>query len=279
MRFRLGCDLAYSVAQDSVFIFNVGANRDDQTIHSESFVVNPALDYEEFTLSQGGGQYHRLVASPGELTVCYRAEVETTYQMNDPDAVREVAVERLPPEVLVYLSPSRYCQSDKLSRLAFSTFKDLQPGYSRVTALCNWIFENVEYLRGSSDQHTSAFDTATERAGVCRDFAHLGIAFCRALNIPARFLSAYAYELQPPDFHACFEAYLGDRWYVFDATRLAPQNGLVRIGVGRDAADTPFASIFGVAEMKTMTLSVETVEDQAASQDRPEYTTSAIALS
>ena len=81
--------------------------------------------------------------------------------MNDPDAVREVAVDRLPPEVLVYLSPSRYCQSDKLSRLAFSTFKDLQPGYSRVTAICNWIFENVEYLRGSSDQHTSAFDTAT----------------------------------------------------------------------------------------------------------------------
>ncbi len=148
-----------------------------------------------------------------------------------------------------------------------------------MTAICNWIFENVEYLRGSSDQHTSAFDTVTERAGVCRDFAHLGIAFCRALNIPARFLSAYAYELLPPDFHACFEAYLGHRWYVFDATRLAPQNGLIRIGVGRDAADTPFASIFGAAEMNSISLSVETAEDQASAKDRPAFTTSAIALS
>jgi len=99
------------------------------------------------------------------------------------------------------------------------------------------------------------------------------------LSIPARFLSAYAYQLQPPDFHACFEAYLGNRWYLFDATRLAPQNGLVRIGVGRDAADTPFASIFGPAEMKRMSLSVEVVEDEATYKDPPGFTTSAIALS
>ncbi len=279
MKFRLGCELEYDVAENSVFIFNVGVNRQHQTILSESFVVNSHLEYEEFTAPHEGNRFQRLVAPPGELTIVYRAEVETAYRMDNPDLIEEVPIDKLPPEALVYLSPSRYCQSDKLGRLAFSIFKEWQPGYSRVTAICNWIFGHVEYLRGSSDQHTSAFDTATERAGVCRDFAHLGIAFCRALSIPARFLSAYAYQLQPPDFHACFEAYLGNRWYLFDATRLAPQNGLVRIGVGRDAADTPFASIFGPAEMKRMSLLVEVVEDEATDRDPPGFTTSAIALS
>jgi transglutaminase-like putative cysteine protease len=99
-----------------------------------------------------------------------------------------------------------------------------------------------------------------ERAGVCRDFAHLGIAFCRALNIPARFVSAYAYQLQPPDFHACFEAYLGDRWYLFDATRLVPTSRLVRIGTGRDAADVSFATVFGAAAMESMQVYIESLD-------------------
>jgi transglutaminase-like putative cysteine protease len=101
-----------------------------------------------------------------------------------------------------------------------------------------------------------AFDTVTERVGVCRDFAHLGIAFCRALNIPARFAAGYAYQLNPPDFHAYFEAFLGDRWYLFDPTRLVAKDGLIRIGTGRDAADISFATIFGPVSMEEMVLSV-----------------------
>jgi transglutaminase-like putative cysteine protease len=133
-------------------------------------------------------------------------------------------------------------------RLAQHEFGKLQHGFSRVTAICNWIHDNVEYLRGSTNPLTSAYDTATERAGVCRDFAHLAIAFCRAVLIPARFVAGYAYSLQPPDFHAYFEAYLNRAWYIFDSTRLAPQTGLIRVGSGHDAADTSFATIFGPAK-------------------------------
>jgi transglutaminase-like putative cysteine protease len=150
--------------------------------------------------------------------------------------------------VLPYLYPSRYCQSDNLSRFAWRQFGAIATGHERVTAVCNWIYEYVDYLAGSSDSGTSAHDTFTQRAGVCRDFAHLGISFCRALGIPARFVSAYGWKLTPQDFHAVFEAYLGGRWYLFDATRLCPIDGIVRIGVGRDAADTSFATFYGQIE-------------------------------
>ena len=156
-------------------------------------------------------------------------------------------------------------------------FGNFSPGFSRVTAICNYIYDNITYERGSSGTQTSAFDTVTERAGVCRDFAHLGIAFCRALGIPARFVTGYAYGLEPPDFHACFEAFLGAdaasaRWYFFDATRLAPQTGYVRIGSGRDAADVSFATLFGPVQFNSMEITM------LAHGDIPDYSTEAVAL-
>ena len=122
----------------------------------------------------------------------------------------EVPAAKLPFEVMTHLYPSRYCQADKLVRFAHSTFSNLDPGYHRVNGICNWIRENVEYQFGISDALTSAFETVTERAGVCRDFAHLAIALCRAMGIPARYVSAYAWRLKPPDFHAVIEAYFKD---------------------------------------------------------------------
>ncbi len=152
--------------------------------------------------------------------------------------------------VLTHLYPSRYCQSDRLERMAERTFGTLQ-GYAKVSGICNWIHDNVDYIRGSSDALTSAFDTVSQRAGVCRDFAHLAVAFCRAQGIPARYVSAYAWRLEPPDFHAVFEAWLqgpdGGAWYLFDATRKSAVDGLVRIGVGRDAGEVAFCSIFGAS--------------------------------
>ncbi|MFC7693834.1 transglutaminase family protein [Paeniroseomonas aquatica] len=126
------------------------------------------------------------------------------------------------------------------------TFGGLPGGYARVNGICNWIHDHVDYRAGSSDEQSSAMDTILDRAGVCRDFAHLAIACCRAMGIPARYVSAYAWRLDPPDFHAVFEAWLqgptGGAWYIFDATRKAAPNGLVRIGIGRDAAEVAFAS-------------------------------------
>lgn len=249
MLFDLGSTLRYTVRQPSTLIFNIEvAQHDWQKTVREELQITPPLPRDSYTMPENGNRYMRLKAPEGDLTVAYRARVELTPHLDHPQEIPETPIEAIPLEILTYLYPSRYCQSDLLTRLAQHEFGRLAPGYSRVTAICDWIHDNVEYLRGSSDAKTSAFDTATERAGVCRDFAHLGIAFCRALNIPARYVSAYAWQLDPPDFHAVFEAYLGDRWYLFDATRQAPLAGVVRIGTGRDAAEVSFGSIIGAAQ-------------------------------
>ena len=117
--------------------------------------------------------------------------------------------------------------------------------FEKVLAITEWIHQHVEYLSGSTNGETSACDTIIQMAGVCRDFAHVGIAFCRALDIPARYCSGYAIDLAPQDFHACFETYLSGYWILFDATKLAPLNGFVRIAIGRDAADTAVCNLFG----------------------------------
>ncbi|MEQ9671226.1 transglutaminase-like domain-containing protein [Coleofasciculus sp. G2-EDA-02] len=280
MKFKLGCKLNYSVASSSTLILNISVvEKKHQKILQESLQIEPSMNYEEYVTPVMENRYLRINASPGDLQISYQATVDLSYQDEDPSSIEEIPPAKLPLENLHYLYPSRYCESDRLMRLAQHEFGDLIPDYSRVTAICNWIYDNVTYLSGSTNQHTSAYDTATERAGVCRDFAHLGIAFCRALNIPARFVTGYAYNLEPPDFHAYFEAYLGDRWYLFDPTRLAPCNGFIRIGIGRDAADVAFATIFGNVQMEYKDVFVEAVPDQDGKTPHlPDYTDRAIAL-
>ncbi len=149
--------------------------------------------------------------------------------------------------------PTRYCESDLLSRAAVKLFGELRRGDSRVLAVCDWIFHNVDYQVGTSDSTTTAVDVFTQRVGVCRDFAHLGIDFCRALNIPARLVAGYArFDTPPPDFHAIFEAYLEGGWQLFDPTRMAEPAELMRIGWGHDAKDLAFATIFGPVVMTSM---------------------------
>lgn len=278
MKFNVGCKLGYSINQPSTLIFNLKVIQNDyQNILQENLQVDPQLDLEEYDLSFVENQYFRVNAPLGKLRISYNATVELTHVYADAETAQEVPPANLPLEVLPYLYPSRYCQSDMLGNMAQSEFGDLQPGFSRVTAICNWIYEKVEYLSGSTDSQTSAYDTATQRAGVCRDFAHLAIAFCRALNIPARFVAGYAYDLTPPDFHAYFEAYLSDRWYIFDATRLAPQSGLIRIGTGRDAADVAFATFFGSVQPEEMEVFAHQVFEPGVKAAT--FTTRAIATS
>ena len=279
MKFTLGCQLNYSVTQLCTLVFNISViNNEYQKVLHSHIQIEPDLVFDDYIEPYTKNRYFRLNAPSGKLEISYQATVELSHFYEKPDAIPEVIPGDLPLNILHYLYPSRYCQSDKLMRLAQYEFGDLKPGYSRVTAVCNWIYDNVAYLSFSSNQNTSAYDTATERVGVCRDFAHLGIAFCRALNIPARFVSAYAYGLNPPDFHACFEAYLGHRWYLFDPSRLVPQNAIIRIGTGRDAADVSFATFFGAVQMEQMRLFVEPVQDpDTTSQDTPAYTSEAIA--
>ncbi len=270
--FRVSCDLNYSVNGPSAFIFNVSVvNNSFQRILTESFTTEPQLQIEESRSPIEEKRLHRLSASAGPLRVQYSATVELSHYVQPADSVPETPPGALPADVVPYLYPSRYCEADILVRLAQHEFGKLQPGFSRITAICNWIHDNVEYLRGSTNPHTSAYDTATERAGVCRDFAHLAIAFCRALAVPSRFVAGYAFALEPADFHAYFEAYLDGRWYIFDPTRLAPQTGLIRIGTGRDAADTSFATLFGPVAFSSMKVTMEPTDGKI-----PDYTTDAI---
>ena len=257
---HVGCELHYSVTGPTSFLFNVAvAHTAHQTVRHEVFTLNPLYEYVVNDVGSEGNRVLRLQAKAGALTLRYQATVGL-----QPDI----------DEVLPYLNPSRYCESDRLPRLTLKEFGNVAPGYSRVAAICDWTHARLDYLAGSTDARTSACDVLVQRAGVCRDYAHLAITLCRALCIPARYVSGYAVELTPPDFHGFFEAYLGSRWYLFDATRMTPRNGLVRIGTGRDAADASFATIIGAAMLQQMTVSAEALTDEI--EEKPGSDTPAI---
>jgi transglutaminase-like putative cysteine protease len=249
MRFQVSSRLEYEISLPSTLILNIHAQRNaGQTILEEHFSVEPYVKVEEFSPDGDENRFVRLeTGKKKQLAISYTATVDCHHALVPAGSIKHTPVAELDRRVIPYLFPSRYCQSDRLSRFAWDLFGKIDQPYKKVLTIVDWIYDNVEYLRGSTDSETSAYDTVTQRTGVCRDFAHLGIALCRALSIPARYFTGYAYELQPPDFHACFEAYVGGQWLVFDPTRLSSLNGLVRIATGRDAADAAVASIFGRA--------------------------------
>jgi transglutaminase-like putative cysteine protease len=268
---QVGCDLSFSVISRTSFLFNVAAARTAyQNISAETLQLSPAVEYETKSLGTQAIQIYRLTVEPCEFQLQYRATIELRPEWRDTAEIIESEYAELPIEVLPYLNPSRYCESDRLGHFAARLFDNVPPGFSRVSAICDWINSNIDYQLGSSNVSTSACDVLIQRVGVCRDYAHLAIAFCRALCIPARYISGYAVDLQPPDFHGFFEAYLGSRWYLFDATRKAPVEGFVRIGTGRDAADASFATIIGGAMLTNMAVWAEqTAPDFISTQPLP----------
>ncbi|MCC8425582.1 transglutaminase family protein [Mucilaginibacter sp. UR6-11] len=263
MKFDVFTEMEYKVKSASTLILNINALRTPhQTVLSEEFTISPYLKSEELVTVTGENRLVRLdIRQPGTYKVSYKATVDNCIKIVDYENHAEVPVSQFDPSIMPYLYPSRYCQSDKLYRLANNMFGNIVNPFTQVIALTDWIYRNVQYLSGSTNAQTSAFDTVTEQAGVCRDFAHLGIALCRALTIPARYFTGYAYQLKPADFHACFEAYLGGEWILFDATKLVPLNGMVKIATGRDAADTAIANIFGDAIFTSMIVSCELADE------------------
>ncbi|RYZ38962.1 MAG: transglutaminase family protein [Sphingobacteriales bacterium] len=262
MKFNVFTEMEYVVKSASTLILNINALRTQhQTVLSEEFIVEPYIKTEELPATAGENRMVRFeINQPGTIKITYKATVDNHYKTVDYEGQYETAVAQFDHSIIPYLYPSRYCQSDKLFRLANHQFGHILNPFEQVLAISEWINKNVEYLSGSTNAETSAYDTVTQQAGVCRDFAHLGIALCRALTIPARYCSVYAYQLEPQDFHACFEAYLSGHWVIFDATRLAPLNGFVRIAVGRDAADTAIANIFGDITFDSMQINSTLVE-------------------
>jgi len=264
MLFHVSCELEYTARIPSTLILNVHAQRNgSQTVVEEQFAVEPPVPIQEFAPDGNGNRFTRLETGQHQtLAVTYRASIDCDYQTYAARKVEATPVAQLDSAAIPYLFPSRYCQSDRLGRLAWDLFGQIENPHEKVVAIADWIFDNVEYLRGTTDSVTSAFDTVTQRTGVCRDFSHLGIALCRALNLPARYFSGYAYQLDPPDFHACFECFIGGSWVIIDATRLGHLNGLVRVGTGRDAADAAVASIFGGATCSSMSVTCELGDGQ-----------------
>ena len=257
---EIDCTLSYELGSTCDFVFLVHASSGpSQSIVEEELRLEPATPFRTYVDSHSGNRFLRLQAPAGQFSLTYRALVERTIEPVDTIAP-EVPVHDIPDDVLHFLLPTRYCESDLLGPTAVELFGALPRGHSRVQAITDWVHGNIEYRIGSTNATTTARDVFAQRMGVCRDYAHLAVTFCRALNIPARLVSGYAnFPEPPPDFHAIFEAFVGGRWVLFDPSGMAPVDHVVRVATGRDAKDVAFATIFGPARMVAMSPEVRIV--------------------
>ncbi len=249
---QIGSELIYDVRSSTVFLFQItAATTAHQRVVDEQLTFDPWVSVQNCQVGLEGNRLHRVVVEPCQLKVNYSATIELTPECDRSQQIAEWTAAEMPPEVLTYINPSRYCESELLARFAMEEFGQLTPGFGRVQAICDWVFNQLEYTPGSTTATTTASDVLLQRTGVCRDYAHLAITLCRGLGVPARYVSGYAVNLQPPDYHGFMEAYLEGQWYLFDPTRLASTLGLVRVGAGRDAADVAFSTVTGTATMKS----------------------------
>lgn len=277
VRLKFAIELRYEIAgAPADFIFNIHATETQcQALIGEKLEVSQDVPVFLFADPAHGNRYARLRAGPGPLVVSYEATVDIAHYVASADSIGEVAIADLPPETLPYIYPSRYCQSDRLYKYATREFGHLRQGYSRVQSILDWVRHRTKFLSGSSNATTSAADTLIEQVGVCRDFAHLMIALCRAVNIPARFVTGIDYgadpAMGPTDFHAYVEVFLGNRWYLFEPTGVSPPMGLVRLGTGRDAADVSFATMFGTIKSWAPMIAIEAVNDPANGYAMPRF--------
>lgn len=267
MRLDAGCELLFDAEEPTPLILMLrprsGAG---QWVIREEYALEPSTPVIEYTDSYGN-LCQRLVTPQGAFRVRTTACVETADTIDLEPEAPYVLVQHLPENVLQFLLPSRYCEADRLGTLASEIVGDSTPGYAQVEAICHWIQTHIKYEYGTSNASTSAVDTAQTRTGVCRDFAHLGIALCRSFSIPARMVVGYLYQLDPMDLHAWFEAYLGDhngttegRWFTFDATQSEPRGNRIAIAYGRDAADVALATQYGPLTLNEMQVWVRAAE-------------------
>jgi transglutaminase-like putative cysteine protease len=267
IRFDLSITLDYTVLSPSDFVLVIQPTHTPyQRVTWEKLETHPHLDVQEQVEGSPANRHLRLRAEAGPLRLRYDAIVDLVHHFALPADIRELPIAELPASVLQYIYPSRYCQSDRLLNIARAEFGTMTPGYERVEAIRQWVQSRTRFQIGSSHPGTSALDTYECGVGVCRDFAHLMISMCRALNIPARLATGIDYgadpSLGPTDFHCYVEAYLGDRWYIFDPSGISPRMGLIRIGTGRDASDVAFATIFGTVQWSMPQITIRTDGDE-----------------
>lgn len=247
MWLRTKCDITFDVSVATPFILMLRPRSSLlQWIARESYTLNPSVPVVEFT-DNYGNLCQRLIAPPGEFSIRTSADILTSDGIDVCPGAPFDEVQNLPDEVLTYLLPTRYCESDRFIDLGQQIVAGVAPGYDQVDALVTWIRNNIHFNPDSIHFQLSAVEVNQQREGVCRELAHLGIALCRGLCIPARMVVGYLHGLKPMDFHAWFEAYVGGRWYTFDPTQANPIGGRVTVAYGRDAADVAIFNQYGPA--------------------------------
>lgn len=256
MRLEATCQMQLSVENPTPLVAMLRPRSGEgQWVVSETYTMEPFVPVTEYTDSYGN-LCQRLTAPAGSFRVGMTAQVETADEITVAPGAGWTALEDLPSDVLQFLLPSRYCPSDKLEDKAREVVADARPGYDQVDAIRKFIQREITYKYGVSDSSSDALDTLKAGAGVCRDFSHIGISLCRALQIPARMVVGFLYKLDPMDMHAWFEAFVGGRWYTFDATQKEPRGGRIAVAYGRDAVDVALFNEYGPVKVKNMHVSV-----------------------
>jgi transglutaminase-like putative cysteine protease len=267
MLIRLGFDIQFEVPSPvaMVALFHVHQMRSQDLREPDQPRIIPSVPVEEYE-DTFGNICSRFVAPAGKVQLYNSTLIEDSGEPDpvSPDAC-EVPVADLPPEMLRYLLPSRYCEVDRLLDVAGMLFGNSRPGWARVQGVCDWVQRNVTFGYPFASPTKTALDVYADRRGVCRDFQHLAITFCRCLNIPARYATGYLGDIgvpyvPPMDFSAWFEVYLQDRWWTFDARNNKPRIGRVLMARGRDAADVAITTSFGTTWLKNFTV----VSDEVA---------------
>jgi transglutaminase-like putative cysteine protease len=265
MFIRLGYDIQFEVPAPvpMVAVLQVHPSRMDDLREPDELRIEPLAKTESY-IDSYGNRCTRFQAPAGLLWLRGTTLIEDS---GEPDAVkpsaREHPVNELPHETLRYLLNSRYCEVDRLSNIAVELFAGVSPGWGRVQAICDWVHSKVAFGYHLARPSKTALDVFTERGGVCRDFQHLAITFCRALNIPARYATGYLGDIgvpqapEPMDFSAWFEVYLENRWWTFDARHNHPRIGRVLMAIGQDASDVAITTSFGIANLKHFTVVTE----------------------
>lgn len=267
---RVGCALAYEFARPTPAIFIV--RPEDGGSHHvirEEWVTQPAAPYHDYT-DLFGNACRRLTLPEGSVSLRYDAIVRTSPELDAVDwNAEQHLVQDLPDDVLVYTLPSRYCLSDVLGGHAMELFGSAPLGRGCVQAICDWVHAHISFSAGASTQLTTAVDVLESGRGVCRDYAHLAITFCRAMNIPARYAFGYLPDIDVPppypdmDFCAWFEAYLGGMWWTFDPRNNERRKGRIRIALGRDALDVAMVTTYGLSQFNAMSVWADEISDGA----------------
>lgn len=262
MQIRVGFEMAYECPKPTPMILslNIHHSRAADLVHPDILVTRPVVPITAYR-DLFGNWCSRIVAPAGRLVLRADALVNDN---GEPDAVApwvtQTPVEQLPESTLVFLLGSRYCETDQLSNIAWQLFEHAPTGWGRVQAICDFVHKHIEFGYHHARRTRTAMEAYNERQGVCRDYAHLAIAFCRCMNIPARYCTGYLGDIRippvpgPMDFAGWFEAYLGDRWYTFDARNNTPRIGRVLMARGRDACDVALASTFGPNTLQQFTV-------------------------